>query len=276
MECIEYCVCFGGWQDVYCYCLIMLGCDMQFVVYLLLQVEVQLLLVLYWLSGLICIEQNFIIKVGVQCYVVEYGVIIVVLDISLCGDDVVDVEGYDFGKGVGFYFNVICVLWVKYYCMYDYVVQELLVLIEVNFLVIGVCVVSGYLMGGYGVLVIVLCNLGCYCSVLVFLLIVVFSYVLWGQKVFMVYLGDNLVDWVQWDMCVLLEVVSECLLLLVDQGEVDEFLQIQLQLQCLQEVCVVVGYLLILCLQFGYDYSYYFIVSFIGEYIVYYVCVLYV
>ena len=60
---------------------------------------------------------------------------------------------------------------------------------------------------------------------------------------------------------------SERLPLLVDQGEADEFLQTQLQPQRLQEACAAAGHPLTLRLQPGYDHSYYFIGSFIGEHI---------
>lgn len=69
---------------------------MMFSIFLFFECEM-LLLVLYWLLGLICNDENFIIKVGVQCIVVELGIVLVMLDISLCGDEVVNDDGYDFG-----------------------------------------------------------------------------------------------------------------------------------------------------------------------------------
>jgi len=55
--------------------------------------------------------------------------------------------------------------------------------------------------------------------------------------------------------------------LLVDQGGGDEFLDSQLQPQWLQAACTAAGHPLTLRLQPGYDHSYYFISSFIGEHI---------
>jgi S-formylglutathione hydrolase len=55
--------------------------------------------------------------------------------------------------------------------------------------------------------------------------------------------------------------------LLVDQGEADEFLADQLQPQRLVEACAAAGRPLSLRLRPGYDHSYYFIASFIGEHI---------
>jgi len=60
---------------------------------------------------------------------------------------------------------------------------------------------------------------------------------------------------------------SERLPLLVDQGDADEFLQNQLQPERLQQACDAVGHPLTLRLQPGYDHSYYFIASFIGEHV---------
>jgi S-formylglutathione hydrolase len=89
----------------------------------------------------------------------------------------------------------------------------------------------------------------------------------WGQKAFTAYLGDNPADWAQWDACQLVANAGERLPLLVDQGEGDEFLHTQLQPQRLQQACDAAGHPLSLRLQPGYDHSYYFIASFIGEHI---------
>jgi S-formylglutathione hydrolase len=59
----------------------------------------------------------------------------------------------------------------------------------------------------------------------------------------------------------------ERLPLLVDQGEADEFLATQLHPELLREACAAAGHPLTLRLQAGYDHSYYFISSFIGEHI---------
>ena len=54
-----------------------------------------------------------------------------------------------------------------------------------------------------------------------------------------------------------------------DQGAADEFLVGQLKPELLQAACEAVGHPLELRLQPGYDHSYYFIESFIGEHIAY-------
>jgi len=55
---------------------------MNFAVYLPPQAEDGEVPVIYWLSGLSCTEQNFIMKSGVQRYASEHGVIIVTPDTS--------------------------------------------------------------------------------------------------------------------------------------------------------------------------------------------------
>jgi S-formylglutathione hydrolase len=60
---------------------------------------------------------------------------------------------------------------------------------------------------------------------------------------------------------------NERLPLLVDQGDADEFLATQLKPELLQAACLATGHPLELRMQPGYDHSYYFIESFIGEHI---------
>ena len=142
IERIEHRACFGGWQDVYRHHSDVLGCDMNFAVYLPPQAATQKLPVLYWLSGLTCTEQNFITKAGAQRYAAEHGVIIVAPDTSPRGDDVADAEGYDLGKGAGFYVNATQAPWAAHYRMHDYVVDELPALVEANFPVTAARAVS--------------------------------------------------------------------------------------------------------------------------------------
>ena len=60
---------------------------------------------------------------------------------------------------------------------------------------------------------------------------------------------------------------QERLPLLVDQGDADEFLANQLKPELLQQACSNAGHPLTLRMQPGYDHSYYFIASFIGEHV---------
>ncbi|WP_182336259.1 S-formylglutathione hydrolase [Stenotrophomonas acidaminiphila] len=268
MQRIEHRACFGGWQDVYRHRSQVLDCDMTLGVYLPPQAQDGgRLPVLYWLSGLTCTEQNFITKAGAQRYAAEHGIILVAPDTSPRGDDVADAEGYDLGKGAGFYLNATQAPWAPHYRMYDYIVSELPALVEAQFPASDARAISGHSMGGHGALVIALRNPGRYRSVSAFSPIVAPSQVPWGEKAFAAYLGQDRDAWLQYDATALVAGAGERLPLLVDQGDADEFLEPQLRPQLLRDACAAAGHPLQLRMQPGYDHSYYFIASFIGEHI---------
>ena len=270
MERIEHRACFGGWQDVYRHRSAVLDCDMHFAIYLPPQAEHGPVPVLYWLSGLTCTEQNFITKAGAQRYAAEHGIAIVAPDTSPRGEDVADAEGYDLGKGAGFYVNATQAPWSAHYRMYDYVVEELPALVEANFPVTDRRAVSGHSMGGHGALVVALRNPGRYRSVSAFSPIVAPSKVPWGEKAFTAYLGDDREAWQQYDATALVAGgLNERLPLLIEQGGADEFLASELKPELLQRAAEAQGHPLTLNLRPGYDHSYYFIASFIGEHIAY-------
>ncbi|MBD9480336.1 S-formylglutathione hydrolase [Pseudoxanthomonas sp. PXM02] len=275
LERIEHRALHGGWQDVYRHRSDVLGCDMNVAVYLPPQAGKEKLPVLYWLSGLTCTEQNFTTKSGAQRYAAEHGVIIVAPDTSPRGDDVADADGYDLGKGAGFYVNATQAPWATHYRMYDYIVDELPALVEANFPVTDARAISGHSMGGHGALTIALKNPGRYRSVSAFSPIVAPSQVPWGEKAFGAYLGEDRVAWKAYDTVALIADAQERLPLLVDQGDADEFLQTQLKPELLLAAAEATGHPLTLRLQPGYDHSYYFIASFIGEHIAHHARALY-
>lgn len=267
MQRIEHRACFGGWQDVYRHRSEVLGCDMTVGVYFPPQAADGPCPVLYWLSGLTCNEQNFITKAGAQRYAAEHGIILVAPDTSPRGDDVADAVGYDLGQGAGFYVNATQAPWVAHYRMYDYIVDELPAWVEADPSASDARAISGHSMGGHGALVIALRNPGRYRSVSAFSPIVAPVQVPWGRKAFAAYLGDDRDAWKQYDATELVKSARERLPLLVDQGDADEFLAEQLKPELLRAACEAAGHPLTLRLQPGYDHSYYFIASFIGEHI---------
>ena len=267
MERVEHRACFGGWQDVYQHASATLGCVMRFAIYLPPQAGHAKVPVLYWLSGLTCNEQNFITKAGAQRYAAEHGIAIVCPDTSPRGDAVADAEGYDLGKGAGFYVNATQAPWAAHYQMHDYVVDELPALIEAHFPVTEARAISGHSMGGHGALVVALRNPGRYRSVSAFSPIGCPSRVPWGEKAFTAYLGDDREAWTRYDASELVKTATERLPILVDQGGDDEFLDGQLRPQLLQVAAESAGHPLRLRMQPGYDHSYYFIASFIGEHV---------
>ncbi|MEE7545657.1 S-formylglutathione hydrolase [Xanthomonas sp. Kuri4-1] len=267
MQLKEHRACCGGWQDVYRHRSDTLDCDMNVAVYLPPQAADRRLPVLYWLSGLTCTEQNFATKAGAQRYAAEHGIILVAPDTSPRGDAVADAEGYDLGQGAGFYVDATQQPWAPHYRMHDYVANELPALIEAHFPANGARAISGHSMGGHGALVIALRHPGRYRSVSAFSPIVAPSQVPWGEKAFGHYLGADRQAWQAWDATALLAQAQERLPLLIDQGEADEFLDGQLRPQLFEAAAAAAGYPITLRRQPGYDHSYYFIASFIGEHI---------
>jgi S-formylglutathione hydrolase len=266
MERIERHASHGGFQEVWKHTSGTVNCEMRFGIYLpSAATRGQKCPVLYWLSGLTCTEQNFITKAGAQRYADEHGIIVVTPDTSPRGVDVADDSAYDLGQGAGFYLNATRQPWAKHYRMYDYVVDELPLLIEAHFPASSARSISGHSMGGHGALTIALRNPGRYRSVSAFSPIVAPSQVPWGNKAFSAYLGEDCQSWKQYDAVELVKSGSQPLPLLVDQGEADEFLEPQLRPHLLRDACRAAGYPLELNLRPGFDHSYYFIASFIGE-----------
>ncbi|HEX7382011.1 MAG TPA: S-formylglutathione hydrolase [Nevskiaceae bacterium] len=269
MERIERSACFGGFQEVWTHRSRVLDCDMRFGVYLPPQAAESRCPVLYWLSGLTCTEQNFLTKAGAQRFAAEYGIVVVAPDTSPRGADVADDAQWDLGQGAGFYINATQAPWAAHYRMYDYVVEELPELIVGTFPVTDARSVAGHSMGGHGALVVALKNPGRYCSVSAFSPIVAPSHVPWGEKAFGAYLGPDRETWKAWDACALVAASGERLPLLVDQGADDPFLKGQLRPELLREACEKVGHPCDIRMHVGYDHSYYFVSTFIGEHFAY-------
>ncbi len=261
---------FGGWHKRYRHHSRVLGCDMQFAIYLPPQAEQgEPLPVLYWLSGLTCTDENFMQKAGAQRLAAELGLVLVAPDTSPRGEQVPgDPDGaWDFGHGAGFYLNASEQPWARHYRMHDYVVEELPALIEAHFPVSARRGISGHSMGGHGALVCALRNPGRYQSVSAFAPISNPADCPWGEKAFGRYLGADRSRWREWDACALLAQAQERLPLLVDQGDADAFLAEQLRPEALRRAAEAAGHPLTLRLQPGYDHSYYFIASFIDDHL---------
>ncbi|MDP2312047.1 MAG: S-formylglutathione hydrolase [Pseudomonadota bacterium] len=239
-------------------------------VYLPPQARTQRVPVLWWLSGLTCTDQNFVTKAGAQRYAAEHGVALVVPDTSPRGPDVpADPDGaWDFGLGAGFYVDATEAPWSTHYRMYTYIRDELPTVLAELPLDFDRQAISGHSMGGHGALVLALRNPGRYRSVSAFSPIVAPSEVPWGVKAFGRYLGPDRAAWKAYDATALVETAGSAKLpLLVDQGLADSFLDTQLQPGRLEEACARAGHPLTLRRQPGYDHSYYFIATFIGDHV---------
>ncbi len=267
LERLEHRACFGGWQDVYQHDSSATGTPMRFGIYLPPQSAHQPCPVLYWLSGLTCTEQNFIIKAGVQRYAAEHGLIVVAPDTSPRGEGVADAEGYDLGQGAGFYVDATQAPWSPHFRMQTYVAQELPALVEALFPASDRRSISGHSMGGHGALITALRHPSRYRSVSAFAPISSPMQSASGQGAFTAYLGEDRQAWKAYDTCELIAHAAERLPLRVDQGLDDEFIDRSLRPDLLRAACEQAGHPLDLRLHPGYDHSYYFVASFIGEHI---------
>jgi S-formylglutathione hydrolase len=260
---------FGGYLSRYQHESDSCRCRMTFSVYLPPAAESQAVPALYWLSGLTCTDDNFRVKAGAQRYASELGLALVIPDTSPRGEDVPDdPQRYDLGQGAGFYLDATQEPWSKHYRMYDYVTHELPALVETRLpLIAGVRSISGHSMGGHGALICALKNPGSYRSVSAFAPICNPVQCGWGQGCFSAYLGGDRDAWNAYDATCLIEAGAHSTPLLIDQGTADEFLAEQLYPHKLQAACRARDIPLTLRMQEGYDHSYHFIATFIGEHL---------
>jgi S-formylglutathione hydrolase len=260
--------CYGGDQLVFAHDSKATGTRMEFAVYVPPQAAKQPWPVLFYLSGLTCTWENATTKAGFQRAAAEHGIVVVAPDTSPRGDDVPDDAGYDLGKGAGFYLNATQAPWSKHFKMYDYVVNELTELVArsfaVNFARFGI---TGHSMGGHGALTIAMKNPDRFKSVSAFSPIVAPSQVPWGQKAFNAYLGADQKAWAAYDSCALMASRGWSRDILIDQGDADEFLKNQLRPELFAEACKAKHVPLTLRMQAGYDHSYYFMSTFIGDHV---------
>ena len=228
--------------------------------------------VLYYLAGLTCTEETFMIKAGAQRVAAELGLAIVAPDTSPRGVPMPgDSESWDFGVAAGFYLDATVEPWSRHYRMYSYVTHELPALINSNFPVdANRQGIFGHSMGGHGALTIALKNPDQYKSVSAFAPISAPMHCPWGQKAFTGYLGAKRECWRNYDACELIRGLKAAAgrpPLLVDQGTADPHLALQLLPERLQQACTESGYPLTLRRHTGYDHGYYFISSFIEDHL---------
>ncbi len=262
---------FGGRLNRYTHDSSTCRCEMTFSVYLPPEAETHSVPSVYYLSGLTCTDDNVRTKAGAQRYAAELGIALVMPDTSPRGDDVPDEEErYDLGKGAGFYVNATNGEWARHYHMYDYVTKELPRLVESELpLVAGARSITGHSMGGHGALICALKNPGMYRSVSAFAPICHPTVCGWGEGCFSAYLGKDREDWKAYDATELINGGANPGPLFIDQGTDDEFLADQLYPQDLIAACEQHDIDLTLRMQDGYDHSYHFIGTFIGEHLAY-------
>ena len=267
MECIQELRTWGGVQRVFRHASKTTQCDMEFAVFTPTVSAAGPLPVLFYLSGLTCTWANVADKAGAQRFAAEHGLMLVMPDTSprglqLEGED----EDWDFGTGAGFYVNASELPWKEHYNMFDYVTEELPSLVTGE---LGAdparMGVTGHSMGGHCALICALKRPDVFNSCSAFAPISAPSQCPWGEKAFTGYLGDDKAEWAKWDACELVGSSHFEGAVLVDQGEADTFLVQELRPELLRQAFTQAGKSLVLRMQPGYDHSYYFISTFIGD-----------
>ena len=216
------------------------NCEMKFAVYTPPQAANATVPVLYYLAGLTCTEETFMIKGGAQRIACELGLMLVAPDTSprgvlLPGDR----ESYDFGVGAGFYLDATEEPWSRHYRMYSYVTQELPAIIDAQFPVDRARQgIFGHSMGGHGAITIGLRNPQRYKSISAFAPISAPKQSPWGQKALPRYLGPDHEQWSQYDATELMSKLKDARErppILVGSGHLDQFLESQLHPHLLEE-----------------------------------------
>jgi len=122
-------------------------------------------------------------------------------------------------------------------------------------------------MGGHGALVIALRNSRRYASASAFAPIVSPTRCPWGERAFGAYLGADRASWAAYDASLLVAKSQHPSEILIDQGTADGFLDEQLKPELFEDACREAGQALRLRRQEGYDHSYFFIATFIGDHV---------
>jgi S-formylglutathione hydrolase len=260
---------FGGVQGFYKHASATNNGTMKFAVYKPPQAEHNAVPVLYYLAGLTCTEETFIIKGGAQRLASQLGIMLVAPDTSPRSTGIEgEASDWEFGAGAGFYVDATQAPYSKFFNMYSYVTNELPQLVGENFPAdMKRESIFGHSMGGHGALTIALKHPNRYKSVSAFAPIVAPSQVHWGQKALPRYLGDDQKAWADYDAT---QLVARGIFpgeILIDQGDADKFLADELRPQIFEEAAKKAGQKLKLRMQPGYDHSYYFISTFMDDHL---------
>ena len=270
--------CFGGVQRFYQYDSAAIGLPMRFSVYLPpaatgtgADPSTGKLPVLFYLAGLTCTEETFMIKAGAQRVAAELGVILVTPDTSPRGAGVPgETDSWDFGAGAGFYVDATEAPWSGHYRIYSHILElrELvLARLPADAARVGI---FGHSMGGHGALMLALRNPTLFHSVSAFAPIAAPVRCPWGRKAFGGYLGADQAAWRAYDATELMANSTNAPFpkgILVDQGLADKFLAEQLYPEAFEEACRAVGQPLELRRHDGYDHGYYFIQTFVEDHL---------
>lgn len=267
--------CFGGAQRFYRHASTTIGLPMQFSVFLppqALSTPDKRLPVLFYLAGLTCTEETFMVKGGAQRFAAQHGLILVAPDTSPRNTGIEgEAAEWDFGAGAGFYLDAMQAPWSQYWRMESYIVRELFDLVVASFPADAERAgVFGHSMGGHGALVLAQRHPERFRSVSAFAPIAAPARCPWGHKAFSRYLGEDRSVWAQYDASELMQRQASPPFragILIDQGLGDKFLADQLCPEAFEAACAAVGQPLTLRRHDGYDHGYYFIATCMEDHI---------
>ncbi|MYM34635.1 S-formylglutathione hydrolase [Duganella sp. FT94W] len=270
LELLSEHACFGGVQRFYRHESREIGLPMRFSVFIPPQAQQGPVPALFYLAGLTCTEETFMIKAGAQRVAAELGLMLIAPDTSPRGADVDgESDSWDFGVGAGFYVDATQAKWAGHYRMYSYI-HELRELVGQELPVdarrIGV---FGHSMGGHGALTMALKRPDVFRSVSAFAPIAAPSQCPWGKKAFTGYLGEDQGAWAQYDATSLMTQATTPFPagILIDQGLGDKFLAEQLYPEAFEAACATAAQPLTLRRHAGYDHGYYFIQTFVEDHL---------
>ena len=258
------------------------ACDatMRFAVYTPPQAAEGPVPVLYYLSGLTSMEENFMVKGGAQRVAAERGLMLVSPDVCPRGVGLPGEGYYDPVTGVispeagfyaaGFYVDAGVEPYARHYKTYSYVTRELPEIVEASFPVQeGVRGIFGHSIGGHGALVCALRNPDFYGSISAFAPLCAPSGVPWGREAFSRYLGPDEEAWREYDAGELVRrgPVPDGRPIRIEQGTADQFLDERLRPDIFEEACAAAGQPLDLRMREGYDHGYYFVATFMEEHV---------
>ncbi|MQA19810.1 S-formylglutathione hydrolase [Rugamonas rivuli] len=270
LELISEHACYGGVQRFYRHDAREIGLPMRFSVFIPVQAADGPVPALFYLAGLTCNEETFMIKAGAQRAAAEAGLMLIAPDTSPRGANIAgEADSWDFGVGAGFYLDATQEPWARHYRMYSYIheLRELVVKeLPVDAERIGI---FGHSMGGHGALTMALKRPDVFRSVSAFAPIAAPSMCPWGKKAFSGYLGDDTSSWEQYDASLLMARLQTPFPagILIDQGLGDKFLAEQLYPEVFEAACRSAAQPLELRRHARYDHGYYFISTFMEDHI---------
>ena len=270
LELISEHTCFGGVQRFYRHASREIGLPMRFAAFIPVEAAERRVPALFYLAGLTCNEETFMIKGGAQRAAAEAGLILIAPDTSPRGAGVDgETDNWDLGVGAGFYLDATQEPWATHYRMDSYL-HELRELVVSELPVDGERIgIFGHSMGGHGALTLALKRPDVFRSVSAFAPIAAPSMCPWGKKAFSAYLGEDTAAWEQHDASLLIARLQTPFPagILIDQGLGDKFLAEQLYPEVFEAACRTAAQPLELRRHARYDHGYYFISTFMEDHI---------